>query len=100
MKTFDEYKEFLVNYLGEEDQEAEVASMKVALSIPTSLKWVDRVLDENVPSWNEVAFLYRNMDRYDIDNIDYDDVINIGTLALISSDLHRIDEGETPLTEL
>ncbi len=101
MKTFDEYRDFTINYMnqtGEVDEEKEISDMKKALRI--SLAWISRVLDENVDDWNTVAFQYINMDKYDIDNIDYDDVLNLGALGFICSDLFRIDEGEIPLTEL
>lgn len=101
MKTFDEYRDYMINYMnqtGEVDEEKEISDMQESLRI--SLAWINRVLDENVEDWNTVAFQYINMDKYDIDNIDYDDVLNLGALGLICSDLFRKDEGETPLTDL
>lgn len=101
MKTFDEYRDYMINYMnqtGEVDEEKEISDMQESLRI--SLAWINRVLDENVDDWNTVAFQYINMDKYDIDNIDYDDVLNLGALGLICSDLFRKDEGEPPLTEL
>lgn len=101
MKTFDEYRDYMINYMnqtGEVDEEKEISDMQESLRI--SLAWINRVLDENVDDWNTVAFQYINMDKYDIDNIDYDDVLNLGALGLICSDLFRKDEGDIPLTEL
>ena len=79
--------------------EEELESMKELLSVSTSLDWIDRILQEDVADWNAIAYQYRNIQK-DIDSIDYDDVVNIGALGLIASDLFRADEGETPLTEL
>lgn len=101
MKTFDEYRDYMINYMnqtGGVDEEKEISAMQESLKI--SLAWINRVIDENVDDWNTVAFQYINMDKYDIDNIDYDDVLNLGALGLICSDLFRKDEGETPLTDL
>jgi len=99
MKTFDEYRAILIDHVGDEDKDYEISAIKQFLSIPNLSNW-SRVLEERVEEFDTMVYKYFNMTQDAIDNITYDDVLNVGTLSLISIDLHRIDEGETPLTEL
>ena len=102
MKSFEEYKQYTIDYKSKYqtdiDEEAEVSGVKSALKLSKD-SWLNKVIEQNVEDWSEVAYMYAGIDDYQIDNINYEDAMNLGTLALIAGEMYSMDRGEIPETQ-